>query len=282
MEDEPRRDPDESPVENDATEDVHLRSTFRHSVDEGLVRTRRSWPDLLATGMVGGMDVTLGVLALLVVQEVSGSTVAASLAFSIGFLALSLGRSELFTEDFLVPVAAIAAKHNTVASLLRLWSGTLLMNLVGGWLLAWLIVWGLPEVHATAIELASGFVERSNGELAALGVLAGGAITVMTWMEHGAESAFSRVMAVIAIAFLLAAAHLNHVIVVSIEMFVALHTGAAPFGYGELARVAGIAVVTNMAGGLLLVTMMRLIQVGREEIEAERRRPPEESEERSG
>ncbi len=253
--------------------DVHLRSTFRRSVDEGVARLSRSWPDLLATGTVGGMDVSLGILALLLIEEATGSTLLGALGFTIGFIALTLGRSELFTENFLVPVAAIAAGKSSLRALFRLWAGTAVLNLVGGWVFVWLVMLGLPKLEATAIDVAAVYPSEGLVELAALGVLAGATITFMTWMEHGARSEFGKIIAVSAAAFLLAAGPLNHVIVVSLEMFAAIHTGHAPFGYAEWARVAGIATVTNMVGGLLLVTVLRLVQVGGREIEDEKRQP---------
>lgn len=262
---------DEQP--DDSREDIQLRSAFRHSVEEGMARLHRSWPGLLATGLMGGLDVSMGVLALLVVQEATGSAMLGAMAFSIGFIALALGKSELFTENFMVPVAAVAARKAGVPRLLRLWSGTLVMNLVGGWLFAWLIVWGLPHVHATAVEIGAIFADMSTGRAVALGLMGGAAITLMTWMENGAQSDFSRLVSVVSVAFLLAAGHLNHVIVVSLEMFVAFHTGAAPFDYGDWARIAGIAAISNVAGGLVLVTVLRLVQVGRAPIEKERLRP---------
>ena len=257
----------------EAREDVQLQSAFRHSVEEGIGRLERSWPGLLATGFMGGLDVSMGVLAMLIVYAETGSLLTASLAFSIGFIALALGKSELFTENFMVPVVTVAARKAGIPRLLRLWGGTLFTNLAGGWLFAWLIVWGLPHVHDRAIELGAGFANLPTGEAVALGLLGGAAITLMTWMENGAESDFARLAAVIVTGFLLAAGHLNHVIVASIEMFVALHTGDAGFGYGAWARIAGIAAVTNVLGGLVLVTVLRLIQVGRAPIERERRRP---------
>lgn len=256
--------------------DVHLRSMFRQSVDEGRARLGRSWLDLLATGLVGGVDVSLGVLALLVVEEATGSAVLGSLAFVIGFIALALGKSELFTENFLVPVAAVVARKSSMGSLFRLWVGTAVTNLVAGWLFAWIIVMGLPRIHQTAVEVGAFYPARSDSALFALAVLAGVAITLMTWMERGATSELGKLAAVSTTAFLLAAGPLNHVIVVSIEMFVAIETGSAEYGYAEWARVAGWATLGNMVGGLLLVTSLRLAQVGREEIQRERERGDEE------
>ena len=260
--------------EEQSTVDVHAESAFHHSVEEGAARSHRTTHGLIATGLMGGVDVSIGVLAMLVVKEQTGSTVAAALAFSIGFLVLMLAHSELFTESFLHPVTAWVARKASMYDVVRLWLGTLLFNLLGGWLFSWLIVWGLPRVHATAIDGASEFVEFSNRELLALGIMAGMAITLLTWIEESAKSSdFGRSVTAIGIAFLLVVAHLNHIIVVSIEMFVALHTGMAPFGYDDWLRVAGIALVTNLVGGVVLVTGLRILQAGREGVERERRGP---------
>lgn len=257
--------------EEQSTTDVHSEAAFHHSVKEGQARTERPLHGLVATGLMGGVDVSVGLLAMLVVKEQTGSTVAAALAFSIGFLVLMLADSELFTENYLHPVTAWAAKKVSSIGVLRLWGGTLLFNLVGGWLFSWLIVWGLPRVHTTAIENGSQIVSRSNGELVALGLLAGMAMTLLTWIEESAKATdFGKTLAAIGLAFVLIAAHLNHVVITSFELFVALHTGMAPFGYDDWLRVAGIALVSNLVGGVVLVTGLRLLKAGREGIDRER------------
>lgn len=76
----------------------------------------------------------------------------AGLAFSTGFMALTLARSELFTEDFLVPVITVVVRQARLRSLLRLSIVTLLANLVAGWLSMGLITAGLPELRRAAIE----------------------------------------------------------------------------------------------------------------------------------
>src|SRR4051794_34074872 len=83
-----------------------LRHAFERTVDEGEMRLTRTWPGLLATGTVGGFDVSAGVFALLIVEHETHNTLLAALAFGIGFIALTLANSELFTENFLVPIAA--------------------------------------------------------------------------------------------------------------------------------------------------------------------------------
>jgi formate-nitrite transporter family protein len=243
-----------------------LTETFERTVAEGEHRLTRSWPGLLATGAVGGLDVGVGVLGLLLVKEATGSELLAALAFGIGFMALTLAQSELFTENFLVPVAAVTARRASVAKLLRLWFGTAVMNLAGGWIITGLIIAGLPKVRHTAVTIATEYAHFPAGRAFALAILGGLVITLMTWMERATESVPAKIAAAFAAAFLLVAGTLDHAIVVSLLMFAALHAGA-PFGYLHWLGVAAFATVGNMIGGLGLVTMLRLVQVGHERIE---------------
>lgn len=252
--------------------DEEIRSAFGKSVEEGHARLARSWPGLVSTGLVGGIDVMLGVLALLVVQHETGSHLLGALAFTIGFVALALGKSELFTENFLVPVAAVVAGRSTIASLIRLWLGTLALNLAGGWVLSWLVVRGLPELAPTAVDVGAVYPALTSMESVALGILGGIVITLMTWIEHAARSEAGKLTAVIGLAFLLVAGPLNHVIVGSLEMFAGIHTGVAGYGYVDWLRVAAWATLTNMAGGIVFVTGLRLAQVGGDAILEERHR----------
>jgi formate-nitrite transporter family protein len=249
----PERDPEvaEQPIEEAVT----------RAIDEGRRRiSRKTWP-LLATGLLGGIDVGTGVLALLFVEHETKNALLAGLAFTIGFIALTLARSELFTEDFLVPVTTVVARQARFRMLLRLWIGTLVANLVGGWLFTWLILKGFPQFADTAIEAGYHYVQLGLGVQAlALAVIGGTVITLMTWMQHTTESAGLRLVPAVTAGFLLAGAQLNHAIVNSLLMFAALHTGRAPFGYLEWAQTAGLAAAGNIVGGVLLVTLLRLFQ----------------------
>lgn len=272
----PQEPGEESPgprEEDEPTRDVELTRAFQDSVREGVVRLDRSLSGLLSTGLIGGLDVSLGILALLVIEHATGMRELGALGFTIGFIALTLGRSELFTENFFVPVAAVVARKARLLSLARLWAGTLVTNLLGGWVFAWLIIAGVPRLSETAVQTASYYPEMGIGwQSFALGILAGVAITVMTWMERSSASEVGRLVSTFVIAFLLAATPLNHVIVISLEIFAALHAGA-PFGYADWAASAAWAGLANMVGGLTLVTLLRLAQVGAQGIREEQARP---------
>ena len=246
-----------------------LTETLQRTVDEGVFRLTRSVPGLLATGLVGGADVAVGVFALLIVKTDTGNDLAAALAFPVGFIALTLASSELFTENFLVPIAALLAAKTRVRDVGRLWIGTLAMNLVAGWCVVGLVASGFPRFGATAVEVGSTYVGFGIGWRSMAGAILGGAvITLMTWMERATESVPGKLVAAFSAAFVLAAAPLNHVIVVSLEMFVALQYGA-PFGYLDWATIAAWYALGNIIGGVGLVTGLRMVQVGKR-LEVER------------
>ncbi|GGO71532.1 formate/nitrite transporter family protein [Nocardioides deserti] len=250
-------------------EDV-LEKSFTRQVEEGTQRLSRPWREVLVTGFVGGTEVALGVLALLVVLHETGNQLLAGLAFSIGFIALLLGRSELFTEGFLVPVVTVAAKRAKLRQLAKLWSGTLVANLAGGWVMMWLVVWGFPSLHGQLVESATHFATAPvNAETISLSILGGAVMTLLTRMQHGTEDMPAKIVAAVAAAFLLAGTEMFHSILDSLLIFGALHTGDAGFGYADWAGFLALSVVGNMIGGLGLVTLLRLLR-SKERLEDER------------
>jgi formate-nitrite transporter family protein len=250
--------------------------TFHRSVDEGVRRLERPLGALLATGLVGGLDVSVGVLGLLLVEQQTGSRLLGALAFGIGFLALTLANSELFTENFLVPIATVVARDAPWWTVPRLWIGTAVCNLIGGWVGMGLAMMAFPDLRATAVAVAHHAITLGIGRVAfASAVIGGAVITLMTWMEHATSSVPARIMSAWSIAFLLAGLPLQHAIVISIETFAALHAGA-PFGYLDWLGMFGWASLGNVLGGVVLVTGLRLLQVGPRALEAEIQRPKDE------
>jgi len=235
--------------------------TFDRLLDEGEQRLGRSWTGLVSTGLLGGLDVGVGVLALLLVEHATHNVLLAGLAFSIGFIALTLARSELFTENFLVPVVTVIAKKASLRSLGRLWGVTMVTNLIGGWVLTGLVMAGFPALRSTAVEAATSYVELGiTWRAFAIALVGGMLITLMTHMQHATDSDGVRLVPAVAMGFLLAVGKVNHAIVASLVCFAALHAGA-PFGYADWLGLFAFAALGNMIGGLGLVTMLRLLQI---------------------
>lgn len=273
MSDGGRPDPEEDqdgrsgPDEHDDGQprEQELDEAMERIIEGGMPRLHRAWPDLLATGTIAGIEVGLGVLALLVVAQETGSQLLAGIAFSVGFIALLLGHSELFTEGFLVPITVVVAKRATWLQLARLWAGTLVGNLAGGWVVTWLVIHGLPALSEQALASAKPYADAPLGVRAfCLSVLAGAAITLLTRMQNGTEDDVAKVVAAVVTAFVVAGLGLFHSVLDSLVLFAALHTGHAPFGYADWLGWFAWTVLGNLVGGVGLTTLLRLVRSRRQ------------------
>ena len=243
---------------------------YARAREEGRRRLARPVLELAATALVGGFDVAFGVIAF----ALAGGAVATSvrseiahlvgaLAFGIGFVFVVVGKSELFTENFLVPVAGLERRRASWLKLAELWIGTLLLNLVGGTAVALLVTSKGVLPRAGQDELVR-LAERltSHSALAELlsGVVAGALMTLMTWFVEGAaETSGVRIVMSWIVGSLIALGTFNHAIVSTIELVFGMRYGAA-VSVGELFTNLGLAVAGNLIGGLLLVTFARSAQ----------------------
>ena len=259
---------DDAPVEGEIAE------SFDRIVEEGAERLARSWVTMLITGTFGGMEIGLGVMAYLAVLHETQSHLLAGLAFGIGFIALLLAKSELFTEGFLVPITAVAAKEASFGQLMKLWGATLVMNLVGGWLFMWLVVQAFPQWKPELSDAALHFVDAGlTWQSVCLAVLAGSTITLMTRMQQGTDSDVAKIIAAISGGFLLAGLQLFHSILDSLLIFGAIHAGA-PVTYADWFGWFAYVLPFNMLGGLVLVTALRLLR-NKDLIQERRQAAPE-------
>ena len=256
--------------DTDAPVEEEIVESFDRIVEEGAERLARSWMTILITGTFGGLEIGLGVMAFLAVLHETQSHLLAGLAFGIGFIALLLAKSELFTEGFLVPITAVAAKEASFGQLMKLWGGTLVMNLAGGWLFMLMVVQAFPQWKPELADAALHFVEAGfTWQSICLAVLAGSTITLMTRMQQGTDSDTAKIVAAMAGGFLLAGLQLFHSILDSLLIFGAIHAGVA-VSYADWFGWFGYTLVFNMLGGLLLVTALRLLR--NKDLIAERRR----------
>jgi len=244
---------------------------WEEGLDEGERRLSRGPVALAATGFAGGVDIFFSILLLAVVSAGLNEAlpeqtahVIASLTFGIGFAFITIGRAELFTENFLIPVGAVYAKRSPLTSLLRMWLVTMVFNLVGLALFAAIFAQG-DVLKGSSLEeagtLADTLGNRENLSAFLSAVAAGTIMTLFTWVAAAAEGASGRIIASLIVGFVLAAPSLNHAIVGFGEMIFGIFAGTADSGWGDLARNYGIAVAGNLVGGVGLVFSTRLAQV---------------------
>lgn len=244
---------------------------WEEGIDEGERRLGRRWPGLAATGFAGGTDVLFGIVALAVtagalhaVMPAAPAHLLGSLTFGIGFAFITIGRAELFTENFLIPVGTVFAGRSGAPNLLRMWGITLVCNFLA--LAAFAALFSITDVLPSDTLKAAGTLADTLGDRGvaaafASAVGAGAVMTVFTWVTAAAESGGARIAVALVAGFLLAAPSLNHAVVGFGEMIFGLFAGTAHSDWGDLARNVAIAIAGNLVGGIGLVFTTRLAQV---------------------
>jgi formate/nitrite transporter FocA (FNT family) len=243
---------------------------YERTREEGKRRLARPVLELSATALVGGFDVAFGVAALALTEAtIAGSssadvaTLAGAIAFGIGFVFVTVGRSELFTENFLVPVAGLERTRGSLLKLGELWFSALVLNIAGGVFLAIVLTSEGVLRHGSDAALI-----RLADHIAGYGVVAGflsafvaGALmTLMTWFVEGAApSTGIRIVMAWLVGSLIALGTFNHAVVSTIELAFGMRYGA-DVTIGELFGNLGVSVAGNLVGGLLLVTFARSAQ----------------------
>lgn len=246
------------------------REIWQDSLEDGRRRLGRSAAVLAATGLLGGFHVTLGLLALVVttgalaaVMPEASAHVLGSVTFGIGFVFLTIGRSELFTENFLIPVAAVLSGHATRRSVARLWAITFALNLAG--IALFVVMLSTPGVLERAPLEAAGaladtLAERDLPAAAGSAVLAGAVITTFTWLAEAAESDLTRLFVALGVGFVLLAPSMNHSVLGFGELLFGITAGTTEADWVDLLRNTAVAVAGNVAGGVVLVAFVRSVQ----------------------
>ena len=244
---------------------------FEETRKEGRRRLARPILETATTALVGGFDVAIGVAAYAMADASTttrfGSDVghlAGALAFGIGFVFVVVGRSELFTENFLVPVVGLErGNRSSYAKLLELWAAALVLNVVGGALLALILTTHgvLTGSSADAIvRLADHVGNYSSGTAFWSAVVAGALMTLMTWFVEGAAASMGvRIVMAWIVGSVIVLGTFNHAVVSQVELVFGMRYGASVDMSGFFANL-GLSVGGNLVGGLGLVTFARFIQ----------------------
>ena len=239
--------------------------------EEGKRRLERPVLEEVSTALAAGFDIVGGVVVLALLSSQlehhfgkQFAHVAGALGFGVGFVFLILGRGELFTENFLVPIAGLddEGESSSWRNLLKLWTISPIFNVLGGLVIILILTTHsvLPYGTGRPIEDAALKI-HANGVLALFlsAVFAGALITAMTWFVEGQATMMPRIVVGWICGAILALGNFNHVIVVTLELIFGYRYGAH-FNWTFIAGNFGLAAAGNIVGGIGLVTLNRLTQ----------------------
>ncbi|MBV8882855.1 MAG: formate/nitrite transporter family protein [Chroococcidiopsidaceae cyanobacterium CP_BM_RX_35] len=235
--------------------------------EEGERELRRPVSALAWSGLASGLSMGFSLIAEGLIQaslpDKPWRPLLTKLGYTVGFLIVVLGHQQLFTENTLTAVLPLLNKRNAanLRRLLRLWVVVLVTNLVGGFLVAWVLGHTevfKPDVQHAFTEISLKSMEGRFGIHFLRAIFAGWLIALMVWLLPGAKS--SEISVIFFITYLVGLGELVHVIIGSVYMFYLVTTGAASWGayFGQFMIPT---LLGNIVGGVSLVAALNYGQV---------------------
>src|SRR5947209_3272460 len=121
-----------------------------HQVFEGVAKNarrelERPTKGLAFSGLAGGMSMGLTGLGVAIMRATLGTDTGAKellamTLYPLGFIAVIIGRAQLFTENTLYPVVLVLDERRHVLNTARLWTVVFFTNVIGAAAFAWLTV----------------------------------------------------------------------------------------------------------------------------------------------
>ncbi|HEY1808947.1 MAG TPA: formate/nitrite transporter family protein [Acidobacteriaceae bacterium] len=221
---------------------------------------------LAVSGIVGGLTMGLTGLSVSVVSALLGpapwSQFVAQLFYPMGFMAVILGRGQLFTENTLYPVALILAERRYWGRTARLWAIVFPSNVAGALLFALLAARTRalqpPILHALVV-MGTQAASPDMRHIFWTGVVGGWIIAMVAWLVSGSHSITGSVAIIWALTFVVGMGHFAHCIATSGEILSAVLAHSVPVGHYFRWLLA--ATLGNICGGVVLVTLLEYGQV---------------------
>jgi formate/nitrite transporter FocA (FNT family) len=263
-----------SPLSNEEIEEADKRSSTSAKVVheairlEGTEELERPSSSVAWSGFAAGLTMGCSMLGQGLLQthlpDAGWRDLIASFGYCLGFLFVTMGRQQLFTETTLTVTLPYLKGTHKMRDVARYWGIVFGANIVATLLFA--AAASIPHLFPpdavdAFTKLGTHAAEPGFAGVLIKGIFAGWLIALMVWLMPAASSA--KFLVIFAVTWLIAVAHFSHVIAGSVETaFAAMH-GA--IGWGEyLFAFLLPAVIGNSIGGVVFVALLNHAQVKEE------------------
>jgi formate/nitrite transporter FocA (FNT family) len=242
---------------------------FEAAADSARSELKRPWRGLAFSGVAGGITLGLTAIGVSSIRALLGDgsweQLIAYFIYPIGFIAVIIGRQQLFTENTLYPLVLVLDERKHVFSTLRLWAVVFASNILAALVFAALCVYTTalkPEIKTQLIALGTQAVAGSFSHLFWSGVVGGWLIALVAWMVTASHWTIGQVAMIWLLTFLVGVGGFAHCIVTSCEILSSTLSGSV--SAGSYLQWLLAATLGNIAGGVGIVSVLNYGQVRQE------------------
>jgi|SRR5581483_8173141 formate/nitrite transporter FocA (FNT family) len=239
---------------------------FRAAVENAREEIRRSPRTLAFSGVAGGITLGLTGLSVAAVRATVGDggwqELLSFLIYPVGFIAVIIGRAQLFTENTLYPVVLILDERRYFLETLRLWAVVFTSNVFGAFLFAVLAIQTpalRPEISQQLVKLGLDAQVGTFDHLFFSGIVGGWLIALVAWMVTASHWTIGQLVMVWLLTFIVGVGHFAHCIVTSAEILCSVVAGALPVA--SYLHWLLPATLGNIVGGVVIVSLLNYGQV---------------------
>lgn len=240
---------------------------LKQQICDGQETFNKNSISIVLSSLTAGLEIGFSYLLICALYffltgKVEEDTILKSLSFlyPIGFIMVILGQSILFTEQTSLLTLPVLNNQRSFISLLRLWGLVIFGNLIGGYLIAALLVWIGPRLgifDLQTVEKISLHVINYDGLVIFVSaVLAGWLMGLLSWLMAASKSTLSRIVIIFMITAVLSFAGLHHSIVGNVEVFAGLISSSAISLLDYLSFIV-LALLGNAFGGFVFVALLK-------------------------
>ena len=260
------KEQEEEPGQNSKRLSAH--EIFSAALSNARDELNRSSRALAFSGFAGGLTMGLTGLGVACVQATVGSTgwseLAAFVLYPIGFIAVIIGRCQLFTENTLYPVILVLDERNPrhIRNMARLWGVVFTANVAGTISFAALAIASgalKQEIASSLVELGKAALSQPNSRVFFGGIIGGWLIALVAWVVTASHWTIGQVVMVWLLTFVVGIGHFAHCIATSGEILATVISGAA--SAGSYLHWLLLATLGNIAGGVIIVSLLNYGQV---------------------
>ena len=236
-------------------------------IEAGLNELHRETNGLFLSSLSAGLDMGFGPLLMAVMYTVSAGhfsppveEILLANMYSIGFIFVILGRSELFTEHTTRAVLPVLDRRASLGELGRLWVIVYVGNIVGGLVFSAVAVAFAPAIDIVEtgafVHIAENITTYSPFMMFVAAILAGWLMGLLSWLYTSGQGTSSRIFFVWLVSAVIGFAHLPHAIAGNIEVTLGLFASPA-VTWAEYGRFLLMSTAGNIVGGSVFVSLLK-------------------------
>lgn len=243
------------------------RTILKQEIIAGLSELKRPASGLFLSSFSAGMDIGFSlILMAAMLSSIKGifpgpvTHIILANLYSIGFILVILGRSELFTEHTALAVLPVLDGHAGIGELLRVWGIVFGGNIAGAVLIAMVAAWIAPAMGIISTssleEIAIPMIKHKWWLMLISAVLAGWLMGELAWLMAAGRDTISQIVFVWLVTTAIGYIGLHHSIAGTVEVLAGVFASPS-LHWTDFCYFLFWATLGNAIGGSVFVALIK-------------------------